>query len=185
VLIEIDPLDRITAGAVGEPGQRVFYLQARGGGRLITLLVEKRQVELLSSSLVEILARAGKATGEGPSEEEMELEEPLEPEWRAGRLSIGYDEGRDLVLLEAEEVGAEEEETGPEEPEAQPEEAPQPPQLRRMRFWASREQALALARHGAAVCAAGRPTCQVCGNPIDPDGHVCPGLNGHREVGWA
>lgn len=173
MVIELDPVDRITTGAVGEPGQRVFYIQGRRAEQLVTLLVEKQQVELLATSLVEILARAGKETGEGPPEEEMDLEEPVLPEWRVGRLSIGYDEDRDLVLLEAEEfVPEEEEEAAVEEPG-------------KVRFWASREQALALARHGASVAAAGRPRCELCGNPIDPEGHVCPALNGHREVGSA
>jgi uncharacterized repeat protein (TIGR03847 family) len=172
VIIELDPVDRITTGAVGEPGQRVFYLQGRRDEQLVTLLVEKQQVELLASSLVEILARSGKETGEGPGEEEMSLEEPIVPEWRAGRLSIGYDEARDLVLLEAEQFV----------PEDEAEEVGEPTQVR---FWTTREQALALARQGAAVVAAGRPRCELCGNPIDPEGHVCPALNGHREVGTA
>jgi uncharacterized repeat protein (TIGR03847 family) len=169
MVIELDPVDRITAGAIGEPGERVFYLQGRRAEQLVTLLVEKQQVELLATSLVEVLARTGKETGEGPPEEEMELEEPVLPEWRAGRLSIGYDEARDLVLLEAEEFSEDEE-----EPVDEP---------GKVRFWASREQALALARHGAAVAAAGRPRCELCGNPMDPEGHICPALNGHREVG--
>jgi uncharacterized repeat protein (TIGR03847 family) len=172
-VIELDPVDRLTAGAVGEPGKRVFYLQARQDQRLVTILVEKQQVELLAASLVEILARAGRETGEGPPEEEMGLEEPMVPEWRAGRISIGYDEDRDMILLEAEEVAPQEEEEELGEPETGGD-------LGRVRLWASREQALALARHGAAVAAAGRPRCQLCGNPLDPEGHVCPALNGQH-----
>ncbi|HEX2030112.1 MAG TPA: DUF3090 domain-containing protein [Actinomycetota bacterium] len=171
MLIELDPVDRLTAGAVGEPGQRVFYLQARGSDRLVTLLVEKQQVELLSASLLEVLSRSGRATEGGPEGAEMDLEEPVVPEWRAGRLSIGYDEDRDLVLLEAEEYVAEPAEGDP-----------VPDEPGRARFWATREQALGLARHGAEVCAAGRPRCELCGNPMDPEGHVCPALDGHR--GW-
>ena len=174
-MIELDPVDRITAGALGEPGERTFFLQGRQSERLVTILLEKQQVELLSASLVEILARSGKETGQGPADEEMGLEEPIVPEWRAGRLSIGYDEDRDLVLLEAEEYVAGE---GEEEQEQAPV-LPDPDAPGRVRFWVSREQALALARHGATVAAAGRPRCQLCGNPMDPDGHICPALNGH------
>src|ERR671931_194768 len=109
MLIELDPVERITAGAVGPPGERVFYLQGRKGDQLVSLLVEKQQVQLLAASVVEILARVGKETGQGPPEEEMALEDPLLPEWRAGRLSIGYQEERDLLVLEAEELVPEEE----------------------------------------------------------------------------
>src|SRR5438046_295611 len=104
MLIELDPVDRITADAVGEAGARTFYLQARKNAQLVTLLVEKQQVQLLAASVVEILSRLGKETGEGPAEESMGLEEPVEPQWRAGRLSIGYAEERDLLMLEVEEL---------------------------------------------------------------------------------
>jgi len=190
VLIELDPVDRMTAGAVGAPGSRVFYLQARQGDRVITLMVEKQQVQLLAASIVEILARVGKETGEGPPEEQMALDEPILPEWRAGRLTVGYHEERDLVMLEAEELLPEDEE-GQQEGSDLPE--PEPPvpaepfeterEAERVRFWATREQMLSLARHGALVCAAGRPRCPLCGNPLEPEGHQCPALslNGHRE----
>src|SRR5919108_5074581 len=104
MLIELDPVERITAGAVGPPGQRVFYLQGRKDDQVVTLLVEKQQVQLLAASVVEILSRVGKETGQGPPEEAMGLEEPIVPEWRAGRLSIEYEEDRDAILLEIEEL---------------------------------------------------------------------------------
>jgi len=210
VLIELDPVDRITTDAVGSPGSRTFYLQGRRGDQLITLLLEKQQVQLLAASVVEILSRVGKETGQGPPDEEMGLEEPIVPEWRAGRLSIGYQEERDLLLLEAEEALDEDEDEAQEQEgteglaplrvEPEGEEGVLGPGRReeedlwtepvpgdesephRVRFWATREQMLSLARHGAAVCARGRPRCQLCGNPLDPD-HRCPALNGHREVG--
>ncbi len=224
MVIELDPVDRITADAVGPPGERVFYLQARKQDRLVTLLVEKQQVQLLAASVLEILARVGKETGEGPPEAAMDLEDPLLPEWRAGRLSIGYLEDRDLLMLEAEEVVPDaEDDDQPEEDEDdeeevaggengeedspkdrlaeleieleaaglasadEPEGSPAGPEgeaePNRVRFWATREQMLSLARHGALVCAAGRPRCQFCGNPIEPEGHVCAAMNGHRELG--
>jgi uncharacterized repeat protein (TIGR03847 family) len=163
--VELDPVDRITTDAVGPAGDRTFYLQARKGPELVTVVVEKQQVQLLSASILEILARVGKETGVGPEEEEMELEEPVDPMWRAGRLSIGYLDERELLLLEVEELVDEEE-----EPEREGE---------RLRLWATPEQMLSLSRHGALVCARGRPTCQFCGNPMEAEGHVCPAMNGH------
>lgn len=173
--MDLDPVDRITAGAVGEPGQRTFFLQARTGDRVVTISVEKEQVELLSSSILDILASVDKETGEGPPDPELELEPPLEPLWRAGRLSIGYVEERDLMLLELEELVP-----GTDEEQAEGLETPDAPEPARLRMWATREQMLALSRHGAEVAARGRPRCQFCGNPMDPEGHVCPAMNGHR-----
>src|SRR4051794_13332517 len=154
--MEISPVSRITTDAIGEPGERTFYLQARGlsGDELVTIHLEKEQVQLLAASILEILARVGKETGEGPEESEMDLETPVEPRWRAGKLSIGYEEERDLLLLEIEELvpGPEEEpeeelEEEPEEgldaEEADPMDLPDPD---RVRLWATREQMLALSR---------------------------------------
>jgi uncharacterized repeat protein (TIGR03847 family) len=179
--VELERVDRITAGAVGEPGERTFFIQAREGERLVTILVEKEQVELLGTSILEILATVGRETGEGPRSDELGLEPPLEPLWRAGRLSIGYAEERDLMLLEIEELVEQDEAAGDEAAEDAPttDEGVEPA---RLRLWATREQMLALARHGAAVAARGRPKCRYCGNPIDPEGHMCPAMNGHREI---
>jgi uncharacterized repeat protein (TIGR03847 family) len=185
VVHRFDPPERFVAGTVGEPGQRTFFLQAREGDRSITILVEKEQVELLGTSILEILATVGRETGEGPPSEELGLEPPLEPLWRAGRLSIGYAEERDLMLLEIEEL-VEPEDEPEDEADDEPEGAPplietDSPEPDRVRLWATREQMLALARHGAAVAERGRPKCRYCGNPIDPEGHMCPAMNGHRE----
>ncbi|MGH2589373.1 MAG: DUF3090 family protein [Actinomycetota bacterium] len=169
--MELEDVDKITTGAVGEPGERTFFLQARAGERLVTIGVEKEQVELLCSSILEILATVDKETGEGPEGDELELEVPLEPLWRADRLTIGYSEERDLMLLELEELVPEP------EGEDEVENALEPDH---MRIWATREQMLALSRHGAAVAARGRPRCRFCGNPMDAEGHMCPAMNGHR-----
>ena len=171
--MDLGPVDRITTDAVGEPGTRTFFLQARHGDELVTIVVEKEQMQLLGASVLELLANVEVETGPGPGEDELELEEPIDPRWRAGRLSIGLDEDRDLFLLEIEELQPELEEDDPArllqgEPET-------------VRLWATREQMLALSRHSASVAERGRPACQFCGNPIDPQGHACPAMNGHHE----
>jgi uncharacterized repeat protein (TIGR03847 family) len=174
--MDLESVDKITAGAVGEPGERTFFLQAREGERTITITVEKEQVELLASSILEILATVDLETGDGPADAELELEPPLEPLWRAGRLSIGYAEDRDRMVLEVEELLPERED----EDEASAIDAPEPDPVR---LWATREQMFALSRFGAEVAARGRPRCQFCGNPLDPEGHVCPAMNGHHPSG--
>jgi uncharacterized repeat protein (TIGR03847 family) len=186
VAIELDPVDRITTDAVGPAGERTFFIQARKDEQVVTVLAEKQQVQLLAASILEILARVDEPIGEVDPEAVMSLEEPVIPEWRAGRLSIGYQEDRDLILLEIEELipgqeDEEDEDAGALEPPGEvAEEAREPASVR---FWATRQQMLAMARHGAEVCAAGRPICQFCENPIDPEGHTCPAMNGHRDLG--
>jgi uncharacterized repeat protein (TIGR03847 family) len=171
--MELGPVDRITADAVGEPGARTFYLQARHGEQLISVIVEKQQVQLLAASVLDLLAGLDVETGLGPDDEQMELETPVDPRWRAGRLSIGFDQERQLFQLEIEEFRPEVEDDDPRsllvgEPES-------------IRIWASTEQMLALSRHGSEAAERGRPACQYCGNPMDPEGHACPAMNGHSK----
>lgn len=168
---ELDPVARITAGAVGEPGERAFFIQARAADRLVTLLAEKDQVRLLAHSIMQMLAVLPESPGrqedtEVPAED-LELEEPLVPEWRVGPMSLEYEEDRDRIVLVAKELVEE----GLEETAAT------------ARFAATRAQARALAEHAEEVCEAGRPRCRLCGFPMDPEGHVCPALDGHREIG--
>ena len=102
--MELGPVTRITADAVGEPGMRAFYLQAVTADETVTVAVEKQQVQLLSASILELLADLQLETGQGPGEDAMGLVEPVEPRWRAGKLSIGYDQDEGLFVLEIEEL---------------------------------------------------------------------------------
>lgn len=186
--LNLDPVTRITTGAQGEPGQRTFYIQARKDDQVVSLLVEKQQVEELArhidSLLLRLQQRQPRDAETEPTGTDLELEEPLDPEFRVGPMALGYDADRDLVLLQCEELV--------QPPDAEEDESVEG-ELRRLvegeqpkgavaRFWATREQMRALARHGAEVAAAGRPRCPLCGNPLDPGVHVCPALNGHREL---
>jgi uncharacterized repeat protein (TIGR03847 family) len=167
---ELDPVSRITAAAVGEPGERAFYLQARKEDVVVSLLLEKQQVALLSVHVDELLDRIGSPEEGDPSVPEpgdLDLEEPVVPEFRVGQIGLGYDEERDLVLVQCEEFVPED--------EAEPDPG-------RVRMWATRGQVYALARRGEREVAGGRPVCGMCGQPLDPGGHFCPRSNGHREV---
>jgi uncharacterized repeat protein (TIGR03847 family) len=174
---DLDPVTRLTADAVGEPGERTFYLQAASGADQVTLLVEKEQVRRLAESLESWLPELATDRPEDPEEArvaeagELALSEPLEPDFRVGQLSLSYDPERDRVVVVATELVAGEE---------QPEElAPEPQEVR---LFVTRPQLRVLARHGSQVVARGRPLCPLCGNPLDPSGHVCPALNGHRPT---
>jgi uncharacterized repeat protein (TIGR03847 family) len=169
---DLDSVQRITTGAVGPKGQRVFYVQARRASRLITLLVEKEQVRALADAISRLLDGLAEknprlATSDDLLVTDMSLEEPLEPEFRVGQMGLGYDAERDLVVLLIQGVGGEDEEEGA---------------TQTARLSASRPQMRALSSHAAQVVAAGRPICGNCGRPIDPMGHFCPQRNGHGPV---
>jgi uncharacterized repeat protein (TIGR03847 family) len=172
---DLDPVTRLTADAVGEPGQRTFYLQAASGSDQVTLLVEKEQVRRLAESLQTWLPELAADRPEDPGEaaaaeaSQLELAPPLEPDFRVGQLSLSYDAERDRVLVVASELQADEEED--------PLDVPEPLEVR---LYVTRAQLRVLARHGAQVVARGRPLCPLCGNPLDPTGHICPAQNGHR-----
>jgi uncharacterized repeat protein (TIGR03847 family) len=157
---ELDALDHFTAGAVGPPGQRVFYLQARQGRTVVTLKSEKEQVRALGEYLAELLERLPGAPEAAAGD--IALLEPVDPAWAVGTIGVGYDEpnGRVLVVL----TGVVEEE-GEEAPSA--------------RFAITPQQAAAFVERARALMRAGRPICPMCATAIDPAGHVCPRSNGH------
>jgi uncharacterized repeat protein (TIGR03847 family) len=159
---DLDDLDRITVGAIGEPGQRVFYLQARQGSNVVSFKLEKQQVAALSAYLQTLLSDLPEPPDEAAITN-MDLDQPVEVEWVIGSIGVTYDEDLDRILIVAEEIVAEDE-TGSV-----------------ARLAATRAQISALAAHGAELVAAGRPPCPLCGNALDPRGHVCPRLNGHSR----
>ncbi|HEY7868648.1 MAG TPA: DUF3090 family protein [Methylomirabilota bacterium] len=165
---EIDSPDHFTAGAVGPPGQRVFYLQSRERDRLVTLKVEKEHVRALAEYLGGLLARVKGATGEAKGG--ADLLEPIEAVWDVGALAVGYDEPGDRVVVEASELIEPAEEGAEGAPEPEPAMA---------RFRITRAQAAAFVERAQELMKAGRPTCPVCSRPMDPEGHVCPRANGH------
>jgi uncharacterized repeat protein (TIGR03847 family) len=165
---DLNPVDRITADAIGEPGKRVFYIQARQGSRLVTIICEKEHVAGLAMAVDQVLlSRAGNdveaiVEPDPIIHQGMDLEYPLEPAFRAGQVDLGFvQENEDLVVIAQE---------GIDEDDVIPSVA---------RFWATPAQMRAFSIHGQEVVAAGRPICAMCGEPIEPEGHFCPRKNGH------
>ena len=155
--------DRFTAGAVGEPGARVFFLQAVEGTQVVSLRLEKQQVGALGQYLQGVLNDLPVVpVTERPAD--MDLVEPVVAEWVVGTLGVAYDTEADRIVLQADELVDEDEEDEAAWPAST---SPGP------RSWPS-------ASCAETLVAAGRPPCPICGQPMDPDGHVCPRSNGHK-----
>jgi uncharacterized repeat protein (TIGR03847 family) len=173
---DFDEPDHITAGAVGPPGERVFYLQARQNGRVVSLRVEKQQVAALCEYLAGILADLAEVTEPLPAD--VELIEPAAHEWIVGALAVAYEELDDRILLVAEElVPSDEDEEDEEDIELSLEDLAFERGAATARFRLTRAQVAAMVRYATAVVAAGRAICPICGRPMDPTGHFCPRNN--------
>ncbi|MBN1889935.1 MAG: DUF3090 domain-containing protein [Thermoflexales bacterium] len=171
-IIDLNPVTRITAGAIGEPGQRTFYIQGRQGSLSVTLVCEKEQVQALAVGIEQLLMQLAQKDSEtiGPLDEvlaqDMALEEPVEPLFRIGQMGLGYDEEHSLLVLVAQELMPEDQD---------------PTTASVARFWLTPVQGRTLARYALEVVAAGRPRCQLCGAPLEAEGeHFCPRKNGHK-----
>jgi uncharacterized repeat protein (TIGR03847 family) len=170
--IEFDPVDAIGAGAFGTPGARTFVIQARKGAALLSVLVEKEQVALLAAEAEQFLDRIDEEDPDAPADlhsvDDCGPVEEDEPLFRARLIGIGYDTERHLVLIELREDAVEEDEAPPALDESEG---------RVARLYATRAQVRAMVAHGAESVDAGRPKCQLCDFPMDPDGHICPRWN--------
>ncbi len=172
---ELPEAEWATVGAVGQPGQRTFYIQARQGEQLLTLKLEKQQVAALSQFLGEILADLPAPEGQG-SAEPVGLVEPVLAEWAVGSIQLAYDAAADRIVILAEEIDAETDDA--EEGVGIPDDLGSGRGAARIGL--SRASAARIIEAGVELVSSGRPACPLCGRPMDPEGHSCPRTNGHR-----
>src|SRR4051812_34821705 len=175
-----DPPERFVAGTVGPPGQRTFFLQARTGARLTSVALEKQQVAVLAERLESLLdevmrSEGGAATVPAVTPAGMEdnepLEQPIEEEFRAGTMTLAWDNAEHRVVIE---VFAMDESALDPTVESDPEQEEDLSENEVLVVTLPPPLARALSQRAQAVLAAGRPPCQFCGDPIDPSRHPVP-----------
>ena len=175
--------DRFLAGTIGQPGEREFFLQVVDGRRVLSVSCEKQQVAVLADRLGSLITEVakrfgatadptGRLTGDDPL-----LTTPVDAEFRVGTMGLAWDGEGSQVIVEllalseedvGEEVVLEDREDGPDA----------------LRVFLSLGEAQHFAEQAQRVVDAGRPPCPLCSNPLDPEGHICPRLNGyHRGAG--
>lgn len=176
-----DPPERFVAGTVGQPGDRTFFLQARDGPRVVSVVLEKVQVAVLADRLDDLLSELehrgvdpAAVEAPPPTEDTAPLDEPLNEAFRAGSLTLGWDVDEEMVLVEAR---AQSEDGEPVDPDEDDDEDEDGPDLLRVRMTA--DAARSFVARAARIVGAGRPPCPLCGAPLDPQGHICPRRNGH------
>lgn len=177
-----DPPERFVAGTVGQPGDRTFYLQAAGQGRVVSVALEKLQVQVLAERLEELLETVRRQTGaDVPAVAPLELEDtapldtPIEEEFRVGSMGLAWETDAEMLVVEAMAQPQDDAEV-----EVEPlSDVDDGPDALRVRI--SAPMARAFIVRAQRVVAAGRPPCPLCGLPLDPEGHICPRQNGHRR----
>jgi len=164
---DLPDVDRFTAGTVGPAGQRVFYLQAVVGTEVVTLRLEKQQVAAMAQYLAELLSDLP-PPDETDLPRDLDLVEPVQEAWIVGQIAVVFDEGRDRMVVRVEEIEVLDEDDEPVSGGGS------------ASFALTRAQVQAFVVHAARLVTSGRPTCPLCGRPIDPDGHTCLKTNGHK-----
>jgi uncharacterized repeat protein (TIGR03847 family) len=181
-----DPPERFVAGTVGEPGQRTFFLQARGSGRITSVALEKQQVALLAEQIDKLLDEVLRVSGgalpvpavsDEPVDDLAPLDQPIEEDFRVGTLALGWDPSAERLVIVAQAPGEDDAEVPG--PEIDDDDEGEGPDVLRVRL--TGEMARAFAKRAQSVVSAGRPACPFCGLPLDPAGHICPRANGYRR----
>jgi uncharacterized repeat protein (TIGR03847 family) len=161
--------ERFVTGTVGEPGERAFYLQVRTSSQLMSVAVEKAQVQAITTRLDVMIAEIRKVnpliTIEKFPIDDAPLESPVDSEFQIGAMSLAWDEETSLICIELYELEEDEEESDGEVAEIN----------------ITIGMAAAFSARSKAVVNAGRLPCPFCGIPIDPRGHLCPRANGYRR----
>ena len=180
-----DTPDRFVTGTVGQPGSRVFFLQARTAGRITSVALEKLQVAALAERLGDMLDELVRRGVEGAEElpgavgDTGALDEPVIEAFRVGTLALSWDVADEMVIIEARAFDPDDDEpeadADPEPDEDEDEDEGPDTLLVRITPAAAR----AFIARAIRVLAAGRPPCPLCGQPLDPQGHLCPRRNGH------
>ena len=185
-----DAPDRFVAGTVGQPGERTFFLQAREGNRLTSVVCEKQQLSVLAEHLDRVLDEVQRRSAgqvdvppvSSTAHDTDPLDAPINEEFRVGTMTIACDPSIDRIVIELfSNVDVDDEESAggtPASPAEEPDEI-DADEVFVVKITAS--YARDFVARAQALVAAGRPSCPFCLQPLDPQGHICPRANGYRR----
>lgn len=157
----LGPAERFSVGAIGEPGQRTFYMHVVAGAVPYWFLAEKGQIAALSEYALTALARANilpDPDGMNLILSRLTLDEPAEVQFRIGGMSVAIQPQSDLMTIEVVSIDGDES----------------------FDFVIAPEQLQAAAIKGFEAVGQGRPICPKCQLPMGPGEHQCPSSNGHH-----
>jgi uncharacterized repeat protein (TIGR03847 family) len=169
-LFIFDEPDQFVVGTVGEAGSRAFHLQARKGGTVVSVGLEKTQVAALANRLDELLDAVSADRAATSGEPAIGLAQPVIDLFRVRAMALAWDASNESVVIEAQTQGDDADYV------EVPDDEPEGPDLLRVRIGPA--EARDFVRRAEALVSAGRPACPFCGQPLNPEGHFCPRRNG-------
>jgi uncharacterized repeat protein (TIGR03847 family) len=170
--IEIKPVDWVSCVAIGKPGERTFFIQARGSDQKVSLLLEKIQLQSLAQGIDDFLSEIKEKYTDLAAPEmkynpgSMTVDPPVDPLYRVGEVGLAYAEDEDMAIILLKEIMTTQEVQD---------------DLRVVRLWVNRTQLAVFSDWAKTVINSGRLICPQCGEPMDPAGHLCPKKNGHKK----
>ena len=148
--------------AIGKPGERTFQLRVVGATEeAAALWLEKQQLQALALAFSQVLAQTGGE--ETPATDLSFFPDPPDADVHVGRMAVGYDPADKTVVIQAHDLASDDE--------------GKPDILVRI----TSADVAQLSTRLKEMIAGGRPTCPLCGTPLDSSGHTCIRSNGHSE----
>jgi uncharacterized repeat protein (TIGR03847 family) len=185
-----DAPDRFVAGTVGQPGERTFFLQAREGNRLTSVVCEKQQLSVLAEHLDRVLDEVQRRSAgqvevppaSSTARDTEPLDAPINEEFRVGTMTIAWDPSIDRIVIELfSNVDVDDEEPAGATSGSATEEPDEIDADEVFVVKITASYARDFVARAQALVAAGRPSCPFCLQPLDPQGHICPRANGYRR----
>ena len=174
--IVFDSVDVFTTGAVGRPGQRTFYLQVRDDDRVLSVRCEKQQAATIAQYLRRALAHLPIVEGT-MVRRPMSLVEPIDEDFVLGSVGLEFVKTLDQFTLVLRDIESSMADGQNDDDDIDDDIDPSEVDGTAVRLTITRAQALAFCDHTDRVVAAGRPDCEYCGRPVDPEGHFCVRMN--------
>ena len=176
IIYRHQPATRFIVSAIGDPGERQFFIQVKSDDGINSVTLEKSQVIALTERFEDLVRelRRGKLApaaelSDTPVIDDLPMELPIDEDFRVGVISIIWE--NDLVVVNIQAISQDDDlilddlDSGPD----------------LLIAMLKINQVKGFCERAKAIVSAGRPACPFCGLPIDPMGHLCPRANGYRR----
>jgi uncharacterized repeat protein (TIGR03847 family) len=176
IIYRHEPATRFIVSAIGDPGQRQFFIQVKSADGLNSVTLEKSQVIALTEKFEELIRelRRGKLAAPelisaSPEVDNQPMDLPIDEDFQVGVISITWEHEQVVVNIQAvsqdDDLVLDDIDTGPD----------------LLIATLNIAQVKGFCERAMSIVNAGRAACPLCGLPIDPLGHLCPRANGYRR----